>query len=354
MFGCKALTSIDLTPLAGSDPEDSWSGGVQIGQSMLSECYNLLSINFGSLAASQIARSESPIALPQPFAVCDKTSAAAADGITPFGSYLVGEAGDMHYIRAKFGSTNNALGWVRIWDSGQTNKMTYNGKMYEVDDDIDPNSFISTSEDGWRYVSQDIKLKNGSYMTINGDSYSWSLLTSLSLVNSDRLSANTIRDFFLYKCINLKALDISGLINVSQILSGFCSYTALSRIDLNSISQLYNLGLYFMMGCESLRQVLLKGITRLTMIGDYFLAGCVNLAEASLPNQSIKNVEWWYGKYDNFMSGIPMSTDIQHQGVGPQLYAGDWGSPTVQGGYISVAPWGYRGLDIVNWYPSWL
>ena len=237
LFGCKEIKTVDLSAFPGADPDASWTGGTQFGDDFLSECWNLTTINFGGVAANQIARSESPIALPQPFVVSDTSSTAALDGLTLLGQYI--QAVDAtHYIRGKFGELTRATDpWNRKY-AGPINRMIYGGVEYKLADDIDPNSFISTSTDGRYFIEQEIELKDRSKLVIQGNEYSWSLLTSLTLANYEQLRVyNIIYDFFLYKCYNLQTIELSGLVNISQILSGFCANTALTFIDLSALQR---------------------------------------------------------------------------------------------------------------------
>ena len=50
--------------------------------------------------------------------------------------------------------------------------MIYGGVEYKLADDIDPNSFISTSTDGRYFIEQEIELKDRSKLVIQGNEYS--------------------------------------------------------------------------------------------------------------------------------------------------------------------------------------
>ena len=104
------------------------------------------------------------------------------------------------------------------------NTMEFEGKEYELADNINPNVFLTVSS--WGYSqSSDIPLKDGSTFRIESclGNDGWNQITSLKLTSLDP-NIHDISTYFLASCENLETLDISGFTNITSIDEEFCYY----------------------------------------------------------------------------------------------------------------------------------
>jgi hypothetical protein len=119
--------------------------------------------------------------------------------------------------------------------------------------------------------------------------YNWhhfNRVKCINLTNIDlsKLSNVTqIGDFFLLGCPSLKNIDLSPLSNVTQIgdffLAGCESLTEINLSPLSNVTQFRN---NFLAGCKSLTEINLSPLSNITQIGNYFLAGCSGLTNIDL------------------------------------------------------------------------
>ena len=90
----------------------------------------------------------------------------------------------------------------------------------------------------------------------------------------------TIAHGFLYSCIRLSEVDLTGLQAVTTIGDDFLSQcTTLSEVDLTGLQSVTTIGDYFLFDCQTLSKVDLTGLQAVTTIGDDFLSSCTSLSK---------------------------------------------------------------------------
>ena len=157
--------------------------------------------------------------------------------------------------------TNNKTGRVILpVDIEVYNKFVYDGKSYEMADNVDPSKFITKNSNN-AYISQEIPVIIGgseTTITIGGNQDKWNLLTSLAFSSTTSVET-TIEDNFLRGCYNLTSVDLSGLSNINSIGQYFLSASlSLDHLDLSPLTNIDDNGIdirYFVYNAETLKWI---------------------------------------------------------------------------------------------------
>ena len=88
---------------------------------------------------------------------------------------------------------------------------------------------------------------------------------------------------FLCSCSSLQSIDLSSLINVTEINYSFLeSCSTLTTVDLTPLSNVTDIGNLFLSDCSSLVSLSLGGLTSVDRIGNSFLKNCLSLTVLDL------------------------------------------------------------------------
>ena len=153
--------------------------------------------------------------------------------------------------------------------------VVYDGKQYELNDNINPNSFQVND-----LTTQTLQLKNGESLILN--SINWTKLQKIRFNSCDPI-VTSLDDYFLNGCSNLVELDLFGLKNITKI------------------------GKNFLYLCGSLTSVDLSQLTNVQEIESSFLSECTKLDEIFIPG---KSAETFTTSSIDFMKNVPENTHI--------------------------------------------
>ena len=166
---------------------------------------------------------------------------------------------------------------------GIGNTITYQGVVYAVKDDINPNTvFCKGSSEAFS-----VPLANGSSLTISNANKKY--ITSVELKSLDPTFTAFTSSYFLGGCSNLTYLDLSGFTNVKTIFNYFLyNCTGLKTVNLTGLENVTTVGPYFMSGCSALESIDLTPLQSVETIGQKFLADCYSLTSVDI--RPLKNL----------------------------------------------------------------
>jgi len=104
------------------------------------------------------------------------------------------------------------------------------------------------------------------------------------IIHATMSNVREVGDYFLDGCSSLKKADLRGLHSLQEVGNGFLSAcSSLEEVDLRGLRSVQKVGNGFLRGCSSLEEVDLSDLNNLQEVGDGFLHGCSSLTRVILP-----------------------------------------------------------------------
>ena len=305
--GFTAISSIDLSAL---------SSILYFGTQFIYNCDNLTEINIGSIRKDRIPHDANSFATENKDAVC----------------YTNG----IKLIYPEDDTTWDLWVWTNLIDHNSTttpyrkvnanfNGMEFKNEKYILEDNVNPNKFITCSITGistvdWKTTQYSVK--GGTPVTIAYED-DHENLTQVILTHPDT-TVTSIGNCLLEECTNLTKLEIGTLSQLTTLGRNFLvNCSKLTQFNLSCLASVTDVGGEFLYGCTSLTSIDLTPMLDITKIGQSFLEGCTNLKRIDLFDKSPKNIDT---STTSFMDDVPSDCYLYCK----QEYQAD---------YLTTNPW---------------
>ena len=259
--GFTNVTSIDL----------SWLSTINdIGKQFMCNCNKLTLVNLGTIDITKLSFDD------QSFSTTDKDAICYKEGVK--------------LVYSNDRSDYDLWVWNNLIDHNSTTspyrkiKASFNGMIFNntkkiLANSIDPNSFVTTNDDGQSWKTTTYNLKGGGSISVNyQDEAKWETANISEIVLGADTVASSINSYFLSYCKKLTSVDLSGLKSVIKINDGFLEHCdKLTNIDLSGLNHVTAIGNLFMFSCTGLLELDLSLLSSIETIGNSFLQSCTNL-----------------------------------------------------------------------------